>query len=142
MGGFVFCDLPHIDATTSAGRTMLTMIASVAEFEARRISERTREALAAAKARSVKLGSYREGAARQSAARRSQAVAEAEQLRGVLPPMVAAGMSDRAMAQALGGVGKVSGTGRPLAPAQVVRILQRLGLVGKPQGGDLRLVAA
>jgi hypothetical protein len=101
MGGFVFCDLPHIDATTSAGRTMLTMIASVAEFEARRISERTREALAAAKARSVKLGSYREGAARQSAARRSQAVAEAEQLRGVLPPMVAAGMSDRAMAQAL-----------------------------------------
>ena len=142
MGGFVFCDLPYIDATTSAGRMVLTMMASVAEFEARRISERTREALAAAKARGVKLGGYREGAARQSAARRSQAVAEAEQLRGVLAPMVAAGMNYRAMAQALAGVGKVSSTGRPLAPAQVGRILQRLGLVGKPQGGDLRLVTA
>ena len=46
MGGFVFCDLPDIDATTSAGRMVLTMMASVAEFEARRISERTKEALA------------------------------------------------------------------------------------------------
>ena len=41
MGGFVFCDLPDIDATTSAGRIVLKMIASVAEFEARRIIERT-----------------------------------------------------------------------------------------------------
>lgn len=46
MGGFVCCDLPDIDATTSAGRMLLTMMASVAEFEARRISERTKEALA------------------------------------------------------------------------------------------------
>ena len=46
MGGFVCCDLPDIDATTSAGRMLLTMMASVAEFEARRISERIKEALA------------------------------------------------------------------------------------------------
>jgi DNA invertase Pin-like site-specific DNA recombinase len=142
MGGFVFCDLPDIDATTSAGRMVLTLMASVAEFEARRISERTREALQAAKERGVRLGGYREAAARQSAARRERATAEAESLRGVLAPMVAAGMSYRAMAQALAGVGKVSSTGKPLAPAQVGRILQRLGLAGKPRGGDLLLVAA
>lgn len=142
MGGFVFCDLPDIDATTSAGRMVLTMMASVAEFEARRISERTREALAAAKERGVRLGGYREAAARQSSARRERATAEAEPLRGVLAPMVAAGMSYRAMAQALAGAGKVSSTGKPLAPAQVGRILQRLGFGGKPQGGDQRLVAA
>ena len=142
MGGFVFCDLPDIDATTSAGRMVLTMMASVAEFEARRISERTREALAAAKERGVRLGGYREAAAKQSSARRERATAEAEPLRGVLAPMVAAGMSYRAMAQALAGAGKVSSTGKPLAPAQVGRILQRLGLVGKRQGGDLWLVAA
>jgi DNA invertase Pin-like site-specific DNA recombinase len=142
MGGFVFCDLPDIDATTSAGRMVLTMMASVAEFEARRISERTREALAAAKERGVKLGGYREAAARQSAARRERATAEAEPLRGVLAPMVEAGMSYRAMAQALAGVGKVSSTGKPLAPSQVGRILQRLGLAGNRRGGDPCLVAA
>ena len=49
MGGFLFADLPEIDATTSAGRMMLTVMASVAEFEARRISERTTDALKAAK---------------------------------------------------------------------------------------------
>lgn len=142
MGGFVFCDLPDIDATTSAGRMVLTMMASVAEFEARRISERTREALAAAKARGVKLGGYREAAAQQSDARRQRAVADAEPLRGVLAPMVAAGMSYRAMANALAGVGRLSSTGKPLAPAQVGRILQRLGLLGKALRGDLQLVAA
>jgi hypothetical protein len=59
-----------------------------------------------------------------------------------MAPMVAAGMSYRAMAQALAGAGKVSSTGKPLAPAQVGRILQRLGLAGKLRGGDQRLVAA
>ena len=46
-----FIDLPDVDTSTATGRLILTVMASLAEFEARRISERTRDALAAKKAR-------------------------------------------------------------------------------------------
>ena len=52
-----FIDLPDVDATTATGRLILSVMGSLAEFEARRISERTRDALAAKKARGHKLGS-------------------------------------------------------------------------------------
>jgi DNA invertase Pin-like site-specific DNA recombinase len=52
----VFCDLPHVPAG-AMGRFLLTQMASVAELlEAGLVSERTKAALAAAKARGVKLG--------------------------------------------------------------------------------------
>lgn len=51
----VFCDFPQIPVGP-AGRFMLTMLAAVAEFEAGLISQRTKAALQAAKARGVKLG--------------------------------------------------------------------------------------
>jgi len=51
----VFCDLPHVPAG-AMGRFLLTQMASVAELEAGLISERTKAALAAVKARGVKLG--------------------------------------------------------------------------------------
>src|SRR5262245_39126323 len=51
----VFCDLPHVPAG-AMGRFLLTQMASVAELEAGLIGERTKAALAAAKARGVKLG--------------------------------------------------------------------------------------
>jgi DNA invertase Pin-like site-specific DNA recombinase len=51
----VFCDLPHVPAG-AMGRFLLTQMASVAELEAGLISERTKAALVAAKARGVKLG--------------------------------------------------------------------------------------
>jgi DNA invertase Pin-like site-specific DNA recombinase len=128
MGGFLFCDLPEVDATTSAGRLILGVMASVAEFEGRRISERTREALAAAKARGVKLGGTRPGTLTENAAAKAKATAEAEKLRAVLAPMAAAGLSLRAMAAALAGAGTTTRTGAPLGPSQVARILQRLEL--------------
>jgi DNA invertase Pin-like site-specific DNA recombinase len=128
FGGLVFCDLPDIDATTSAGRMVLTMMASVAEFESRRIGERTREAMAAAKARGVKFGGINSGTATRNDAARDRATAAAERLRPVLQPMAAAGMSLRAMAAALAAAGTVNSKGAPLAPIQVSRLLQRLGL--------------
>jgi DNA invertase Pin-like site-specific DNA recombinase len=54
----VFCDLPHIPAG-AMGRFLLTQMASVAELEAGLVSERTKAALAAAKARGVTLGGDR-----------------------------------------------------------------------------------
>lgn len=54
----VFCDLPDIPAG-AVGRFMLSQLALVAELEAGLISDRTKAALAAAKARGVKLGGDR-----------------------------------------------------------------------------------
>ncbi len=128
MGGFLFCDLPEVDATTAAGRMVLTVMASVAEFEARRISERTREALAAAKARGVKLGGLRPNTITRNDEAKERANNRAEKLRPVLAPMVASGLSLRAMANALAAAGTLNSKGQPLAAVQVAHILKRLGL--------------
>ena len=52
-----FADLPQIEGPT--GRFMLQQMASVAELEAGMISDRTKKALAAAKANGKKLGGAR-----------------------------------------------------------------------------------
>lgn len=56
--GVVFCDLPQLPPGP-AGAFVLTMFAAVAELERGLISQRTKVALAAAKARGVKLGGPR-----------------------------------------------------------------------------------
>ena len=128
MAGIWFADLPDIDSATAAGRMVLSVMASVAEFEARRISERTREALAASKARGRKLGGTRPGTLRENARAKAAAADRSEALRPVLAPMAAAGMSLRAMAQALDAAGTRTANGEALSPTQVRRHLERLGL--------------
>lgn len=56
--GVLFADLPQIPEGPT-GKFLLTLLAAVAELEAGMISQRTKAALAAAKARGVKLGSRR-----------------------------------------------------------------------------------
>jgi DNA invertase Pin-like site-specific DNA recombinase len=56
----VFCDVPATHGAT--GRFILGMMAEIAQLEAGQISERTKAALQAAKARGKRLGGYRPGA--------------------------------------------------------------------------------
>ena len=128
FGGLLFADLPEVDATTAAGRMVLTVMASVAEFESRRIGERTREAMAAAKARGSRFGGIRPNTITRNDAARDRATAEAEQLRPLLAPMAAAGYSLRRMSEALAAAGRVTRNGQPLSPSTIRLQLQRLGL--------------
>lgn len=130
FGGLLFADLPEVDATTAAGRMVLTVMASVAEYEGRRISERTVEALAAARARGVKLGGLRAGTITRNDAARDRATAESETLRPLLAPMVAGGYSLRRMSEALAAGGTTTRTGQALSPSGVKNHLRRLALLG------------
>jgi DNA invertase Pin-like site-specific DNA recombinase len=56
----MFCDLPALPSGP-VGEFMLNQMAAVAELEAGLISQRTKAALAAARARGVKLGGWRGG---------------------------------------------------------------------------------
>jgi DNA invertase Pin-like site-specific DNA recombinase len=83
-----FVDLPAIEGAT--GRFMLQQMASVAELEAGLIGERTKKALAAAKARGVKLGGFRgragtaEDCAKGRAAHQAKAAAHAASLAPII----------------------------------------------------------
>jgi DNA invertase Pin-like site-specific DNA recombinase len=132
---FVACDNP------AANRLTLHILAAVAENEAKAISDRTKAALAAAKARGVALGSSRPGhwegreEARQrgavagaalAAEARSRAAVEA--YADLLPAMEKArgdGLSLQAIADKLNAEGHATRRGRPWNPVQVARVLQR-----------------
>lgn len=129
MGGFLFCDLPEIDATTSAGRMILSVMASMAEFEARRISERTTDALTAARARGQALGAENPQVAASNGRRAAAAVAYARKLAPIVLPMRERGDSLRTIAEALTASGTATtegGTASRWSDNGVKRLLARL----------------
>lgn len=131
----LFGDMPELDATTSAGRMQLTMMAGFAEFESKRISERTKAALAQARLRGVKLGGARVssgltgGVERACAANREAALGRARRLAEVVTGAVQ-GASMREAARRLNEMGVLppSGAGRWQA-VTVTRVLSKVGAV-------------
>ncbi len=130
--GLMFCDLPQLPAGP-VGKFMVTMLAAVAELEAGMISQRTKAALEAVKARGVKLGNPNlktgspESAKRASEARTAQAITKAAD---VLPYVKAARKAGATSLAQIGQALEARGVRTPRggtawAPAQVARILAR-----------------
>jgi hypothetical protein len=76
----------------------------------------------------VQLGGLRPNTITRNDAAKERAAADAETLRPLLAPMVAAGYSLRRMSQALAAAGKTTRNGSPLSASTVALQLQRLGL--------------
>lgn len=128
---FIACDNPHANALT------IDILAAVAEDEGRRISQRTKAALAAYKARGGVLGALRpECRANLSAAARAKgiraaAVARTNKAREVyvdiLEQMVmlrSKGLSLRDIAQYLNDGAHTTRRGKPWNASQVARVLE------------------
>jgi DNA invertase Pin-like site-specific DNA recombinase/predicted DNA-binding WGR domain protein len=129
-GGVVFCDLPQVPPGP-VGKFLVTQMAAVAELEAGLISQRTRAALAAAKARGVRLGNPRlragtaEMAHAAAAARAAKAKGRAADVLPYLEQAKRAGartLRELAAALAARGVPAPAG-GHAWHPQQVRRVL-------------------
>jgi DNA invertase Pin-like site-specific DNA recombinase len=126
-----FADLPQIEGPT--GRFMLQQMASVAELEAGLISKRTKDALAAAKARGRKLGGNR-GTMLSPSARKagnSTNARHADERAADIAPTITElrerGITTlRAIAAELNARKIPTATGREWSATQVNRVLSRL----------------
>lgn len=118
---FVACDLPEANDLT------IHIMAAFAEHEAKRIGERTRDALAAAKRRGVVLGTT--GPAnlkRNLEERKAAADAFAARLRREIRGMQAEGMTVAAMVRELNQKGIATARGGRWQQAQLDRVIARL----------------
>jgi DNA invertase Pin-like site-specific DNA recombinase len=131
----VFCDLPSVPPGPM-GRFLLTQMASVAELEVGLIGERTKAALAAAKARGVKLGNpngaralrgKQVGNADAVAKIKASAAQRAANLRGIVDDIRRSGITTvRGIADELHNRGIRAPRGDTWHPTAVARLLNRL----------------
>ncbi len=138
----MFCDLPTVPAGP-VGKFLVTQMAAVAELEAGLISQRTRAALAVAKARGVRLGNPSPVpatpamAAAARAARSRQVTERAADVLAVVRQVQAEGAGSlRAIAAELYARGVLTPTGRAQwSPAQVRRLLARAEVASRASAG-------
>ena len=115
---FVCADMPEANELT------LHIIAAVAQYEARMISERTKAALAAAKARGVKLGNPNLHLNNDKA--KEQAQTFADKLKDTLAGWKAQGLTQREMVAQLNTLGVPTARGGIWSLVQLQRVLARM----------------
>ena len=122
----LFADLP--DVTGAMGKFILTQMAAVAELEAGLIGERTKAALAAAKARGVVLGNPRLADVRDRAVANLKADADrfAKNVAPIIREIQSTGVaSHRGIARSLNSRGIATARGGEWTAVQVGSILRR-----------------
>lgn len=118
---FVACDMPEANELT------IHIMAAFAEHEAKRISQRTKDALAVAKSRGVALGKAGANNLRPNVeARKKNADDFAAKLRPLFESMKGRGLSQRSMALELNSIGVPTTSGCTWQLSQVQRIQSRL----------------
>lgn len=124
---FVCADMPDAD------RTMIQMLSVFAEHEARKISQRTKDALKIKKAQLAaegkRLGNPDPDIAAMTKVRSEKAIRNAEKIRDLLTDWKINGKSQRAMADELNVLGLTTTRGQKWTQAQVQRALKRLCLI-------------
>jgi DNA invertase Pin-like site-specific DNA recombinase len=122
-----FVDLPEVEIEGAAGRLMLTVMGAVAEFERRRLSERTKAALAAKRARGERLG--REENFEAHLAKRRQRIATFDRrVRRTFEALRGAGTTQRGIVDELNKAGVRTLEGGEWSLVQVQRVIKRLGV--------------
>ena len=117
---FKVAQMPHAD------RFQLHIYAALAEQERQFISQRTKSALAAAKARGVRLGPTKNTVAAMVKARQEQAKRDAQKVAGVVLPLKAAGSSLRHICEVLNASGARTSRGGNFHPSLVSRMVKTL----------------
>lgn len=119
-----------------ANELTVNLLVSVGQYEREMISKRTKEALAAAKARGVKLGNpkgaaHLKGLGNDAAVKaiKEKAQERAEDLRPIIEDIIEGGATSlRAIAKELNGRGILTPRGGRWHPASVSRTMKRLGI--------------
>lgn len=126
-----FTDLPALSNGTSDSRLVLTQLAAFAEWEAAKISERTKAALSAKKARGEPMGIMgKENIKATNGKRKEQADDFAKQLAGMLIPL-AATMSQRRLVDYLNQHGVKSPNGKEWRLNSLQNVLNRAKILSE-----------